>query len=316
MNDVSIVVVVYNAGSWVQKCLTAVAEHESRYSTELIVIDNASTEFGAAELRRWAGENAVIERLPENVGFARACNRAGELSSGRFILLLNPDAILSPGTVDALVDLHESSPRIGIVGGRVTGPSGELDRGSCWGFQTVPSLVMFASGLSTVFPRSPFFNPEGLGAWERDTARRVDVVTGCLLLVDRSLWHSLEGFDPDFFMYGEDADLCQRARQLGAESWITPDAHVVHALGASSSSTLGKQQMLFRGKATLVRKKSASRLATAVSLVLLQSGVGLRALGERVTGRDRAAWMGLWISRREWRRGWPSCPTSNALGGL
>jgi N-acetylglucosaminyl-diphospho-decaprenol L-rhamnosyltransferase len=308
MIDVSVIVVTYNAGQWVERCLRAVREIPTSLSIELIVVDNASTDFTEAQLRRWAGPEAVVRLLDTNVGFGRACNLAARLSTGRDLLLLNPDAIISQGAFEALVAMRDSRPSIGIVGGRVTAPSGELDRGSCWGFQTTWSLLCFASGLSTVLPRSSVLNPEGLGSWDRDTPRRVDIVTGCLLLVSRSLWERLAGFDPDFFMYGEDADLCRRALHLGFESWVTPDAHATHALGASSTSTLRKQELLFRGKATLVRK-SGGHLRVAVGLLLLQAGVGLRGLGEQLTGKDRAAWLGLWRSRRDWRNGWASAPS-------
>ena len=137
--------------------------------------------------------------------------------------------------------------------------------------------------------------------------REVDIVTGCLLLAPRALWQELEGFDTRFFMYGEDADLSFRARALGYRPAITPDAVVTHEIGVSSATREDKLILLFRGKATLLRKHwRGARLRAG--LFLLSAGVGLRALlavlGRRTDARA-AAWRQVWHERRNWLAGYP-----------
>src|SRR5262249_24325724 len=145
-------------------------------------------------------------------------------------------------------------PEHGIYGGRTLNPDGSTNPGSCWGRSTLWSLFCFASMLSTAFKRSRTFDPETLGQRERDSVREVDIVTGCFLLVPKGTWNALGGFDPRFFMYGEDADLALRAAEAGLRPIVTPDSVITHEVGASSKVRSDKLILLFQSKATLVRK--------------------------------------------------------------
>src|SRR5690606_2943956 len=117
---------------------------------------------------------------------------------------------------------------------------GSLNPTSCWGRSTPWSEFCHAVGLSAAFRGSRLLNPEGLGSWRRDSVREVDIVTGCFLLLPRALWERLGGFHPDFFMYGEEADLCLRARRLGVRPIITPEATIVHYGGRSENKRIQK----------------------------------------------------------------------------
>src|SRR5690606_157263 len=108
-------------------------------------------------------------------------------------------------------------------------------------------------GLSRVFPDSAFFNSEAYGGWDRMSERAVDIVTGCLLLIGRADWEALEGFDPVFFMYGEEADLCLRAADsLGARPLVTPDATIIHHDGASSTARADKMVRILQARKELI----------------------------------------------------------------
>ncbi len=115
-------------------------------------------------------------------------------------------------------------------------------------------LICQASGLTGRLPSSALFNSEGLGGWERDSVRHVPVVSGCFLLIHREIWQTLGGFDPDFFMYGEDVDLCLRAAAIGARPLIDPAATIMHHGGASETIRHEKTIRLFTAKARLFRK--------------------------------------------------------------
>src|SRR5439155_23447727 len=123
--------------------------------------------------------------------------------------------------------------------------------------------------------------PESLGRWQRDSVREVGVITGSLCLIPRVVWDELGGFDPVYFMYGEDTDLARRAAKRGYRPIVTPDATIVHAVGASSSTALDKSLLLMRGKATFVRHNWTGILKTW-SLTMLLVGVALRAFLCRV----------------------------------
>ena len=304
--DVSVVVVSYNALDWLEKCLAAVVGHGSTTGRrlEVIVVDNASPR---QEVRDYLATDPLgvrVIQLETNVGFGRACNLGIASSTGRYVMLLNPDAVVTPGAVDALVDFFVADPGRGLVGGRTLRPDGTLDRSSCWAGPTVWSLFCAATGLTSAFRYSRWFDPESMGGWLRDSPREVDIVTGCLLLTSRELWDTLGGFDPDFFMYGEDADLSLRAREQGWRPSVTPESVVVHAVGASSSDKYAKHRLLMRGKASLLRKRW-SPPRRSIGLALLAAGVGLRAAAERVRGHRDGTYARLWAERREWLAGWP-----------
>jgi N-acetylglucosaminyl-diphospho-decaprenol L-rhamnosyltransferase len=304
--DVSILLVTYRCRDEALACLRSIDETTAGLDVEVVVLDNASGD-GTAERVAAEFPAARLIALRENLGFAGGVNRAAEEASGELLLLLNPDMEVHSGAVQALVEFARAHPEHGLVGGRTLDPDGTVNPGSCWGAPSLWSLFCFATLLSTAFKHSRFFDPESLGGWKRDTVREVDIVTGCLLLAPRALWQELGGFDTRFFMYGEDADLSLRARALGYRPAITPDAVVTHEIGVSSATREDKLILLFRGKATLLRKHWRG-LRLRLGLLLLQAGVGLRALlavlGRRTDPRA-AAWRQVWRERREWLAGYP-----------
>ena len=314
----SVVVVTYNSRDDIEACLDGVLGQLPDDGSHVVVLDNASSDGTADLVTALVDDRGLDVRLirsDENLGFARACNRAAGLSDSEFVLLLNPDTAMRGGCIDALIDLARRKPRGGLYGGRTFSSSGEVDPKSCWGRMTLWSLTCFAFGLSALFADSQRFNPEGMGAWRRDDERHVDVVTGCLLLARRDVWDRLGGFDERFFMYGEDADLSHRAAELGYRPIITPHAELVHVVGASSAA-VHKEILLFRGKVTLIDKLwSGARRSLARTLLL--GGVALRAYaasaGRGVLRATRnadhqtspATWSQLWRRRAEWVDGWP-----------
>jgi N-acetylglucosaminyl-diphospho-decaprenol L-rhamnosyltransferase len=300
--EVSVVIVTHNSPVWVERCLRALLD-EARPVTsfEVVVVDSGSGQPTRDLLERWA-DRLILRFAEGNIGFAAGCNWGAQLATGARILLLNPDAVVQPGCVDALVRYVDLDPEAGIVGGRTLRPDGTVDPSSCWGAPTLWSWFCFATGLSTAFRRSRIFDPESLGRWERDSRRRVDIVTGCLLMTRRSTWDRLGGFDLDYFMYGEDADLSLRAAKLGMHPAITPDAVAIHAAGASSGQGPDKVRMLMTAKATLARKRWTPARAH-VGVLLLVAGVGLRAFVERLSGRREPVWLPTWADRG-WVRGW------------
>jgi hypothetical protein len=143
-------------------------------------------------------------------------------SRAKRLLLLNPDTLILDDAIDRLFAFAENTPILGIWRGRTVFADGSLNPKSCWRQMTIWSVFCTLVGLS-FFRSSPVFYSEGYGGWPRNTVRRVDLVTGCFFLIDRDLWERLCGFDPTFFMYGEEADLCLRAATLGAKPTVTPD---------------------------------------------------------------------------------------------
>jgi len=308
--DVSVIVVSYNTRELLRECLLSLQRETDGVSYEVVVVDNASEDGSAAMVPEAFPEISLLA-LDTNVGFARANNLAAERARGSYLLLLNPDTVVLGGAVQRLVEFARRHPDAGVYGGRTLREDGSVDPSSCWGAPSLWSLTCFAVGLSGLFPRSRLFDPESLGRWERDSVRHVDVVAGCLLLMDGRLWRELGGFDSRFFMYGEDFDLCLRAGRLGYRPTVTPDATIVHLLGASSDSRPDRKQLVLKAKVTLMTKHW-SRWRAGLGRALLVFGVSLRAAGERVwqitnRGTTWGLWDEVWRRRAVWLH--PFAPT-------
>ena len=297
----SVVVVSYNAVDELTKTLAAITGLAApRASHEILVTDNGSTD-GAAEVAEDVLGAAAVRRLGRNTGFGYAVNRTVERARGDYVLLLNSDARPRPGAIDALLQHLRDHPADGIVGGRSMSPAGQLDPRSCFGRITPWSLTSWALGLSSVARRNPWLDPESLGTWQRDSVRPVDVISGGWLMTARSTWDLLHGFDETFLIYGEDQDLCLRAARAGFRPSITPDAEIVHAVGASSTNRVTRDVLVLTGRATIVRLHLGAW--RGYGLAAMRCGVALRAVAERVVRRP-GRWTQVWRRRAEWATGW------------
>jgi GT2 family glycosyltransferase len=305
--DGSVIVISYNTRDMTLACLRSLAEQTRRFEYEVIVVDNASAD-GSAEAIRAEFPDARLLALDENIGFARANNLAAHEARGEWLLLLNPDTLVLDGAVDTLMAFARNNPDRGIYGGRTVFADGSLNPGSAWGRPTPWSALCQATGLASVFSGTTLFNPEAMGGWRRDTQRAVDIVSGCFFLIRRRLWEQLGGFEPAFFMYGEDADLCLRAREMGARPLICPEATIVHYGGASERVRADKLVRLFTAKAQLYRRHmrplSARFSVAMLGLWALVRLVALSALAlVRPSKREAAeTWRGVWRRRDAWRR--------------
>jgi N-acetylglucosaminyl-diphospho-decaprenol L-rhamnosyltransferase len=301
--DVSIVIVSYNTRDWLDRCLSSIPPAAVSQSVEIIVVDNASKD-GSADAVEALCPQARVFRNTVNTGFARAVNQGASYARGEFVMLLNPDGFLEPGAIEKLVSFARSNPQYVICGGRTITPAGELDPRSCWAAPSLWSLACNAVLLSTLRPGSRLFDPEAMGDFHRDHARRVDIVTGCLLLISLADWRSLQGFDERYFVYGEDADLCLRAAsKTGRGCAITPEAVMIHAVGASSASRPDKLELLLKGRIALARVHLGGWQRRA-GAALIVWGVWLRAMLERAGVSRGTNWAEVWRRRDRWRAGY------------
>lgn len=310
MEILTIIVVSYNTKDLTLACLKSVYEQTKNVSFQLIVVDNDSSDGSAAAVAREFPQVQLIS-LNRNIGFAGANNLAAQQANGRYILLLNPDTVVLDEAVERLVEFAQINPNAGIWGGRTLFGDGKLNPTSCWKSPTLWSLFCRALHLSAAFPRSVFFNPEAYGKWQRDTVKNVDIVTGCFFLIDRDLWNQLQGFDTAFFMYGEEADLCLRAKRKGFHPMITPAATIIHYGGASEKVRSDKLIKVLTAKVLLIKKHwhpLLSPLGTfliaiwvIVKIVLLY---GISAFKDSVEFNDALqTWLLVWRQRDSWLKG-------------
>jgi GT2 family glycosyltransferase len=301
--DVSVVIISYNTRDWMDKCLSSIAGAASSNRVEVIVVDNASKDGSADHVAASHPEVHLI-RNTVNVGFGRAVNQGAMYARGEYVMLLNPDGLLHAGAIDKLVAFARGNPQYVIVGGRTVDEHGHMDPRSCWAAPSLWSLLCSATLLSTLFPRTRLFDPEAMGDFKRDHARPVDIVTGCLLMASLADWRKLGGFDERYFVYGEDADLCLRARALtGRACAVTPEATMVHAVGASSASRPDKLELLLKGRVALARAHLRGwKGPLGASLIVW--GVWVRSLVERLGLSKHTNWREVWRRRERWREGY------------
>lgn len=327
VSAVDIVVVSYNTRDLTLACLRSI-ETETRAAHRVIVVDNASRD-GSADAVAQAFPEALLLRSARNLGFAGAVNLASERLAAPWLLLLNSDAEVRDRAIDRLLAYARAQPSAGIYGGRVLQRDGQKKGVSCLGRPTVWSHICHAVGLTFLFPGSPWFDPEAIALGQGDSPRGVDIVAGCLFLISAADWRRLGGFDPRFFMYGEEADLCLRAAKLGLRPVVAPFATVLHLGEASAESPADPIMQIARARLTLMRRHWRRRWhftivplgwlwaavrVTAASLPLhwgLDRGLAA-ALGrgdasagrrEQETRRKRT-WQTVWRRRAEWLAGY------------
>jgi len=307
--DVSIIIVSYNTRAMTLKAIETV-KAETRAAHEIIVVDNGSSD-GSADAIAEAHPDVDLIAETTNHGFGPAHEVAAEHASAPKLLLLNSDTEVLEGALDQLLEFSRRYPSAGIWGGRTLYADHSLNPTSCFAKMTLWSIICRILGLNGIFRKSKLFNSEFYGDWQRDTESFVDIVTGCLLLVDRSLWDELEGFDRAFAMYGEEVDFCLRAKAVGAKPMITPKATIIHHGGGSQTVRADKLVRLLRAKTELIVRHFPAR-SRLVALTLFRLwplsrsvaySVGAYLKRDTQLRVDGGNWREVWQRRREWKDG-------------
>jgi N-acetylglucosaminyl-diphospho-decaprenol L-rhamnosyltransferase len=232
--DLSVVLVSFNTASLLPRCIAALRAASGGLRVQVIVVDNASSDGSLALLR--SAEFADLELIvsPSNVGFGRANNLALPRCRGRCILLLNTDAFVAPDALQRALRYLDAHSDVGIVGAALTGEDG-APQPACRDFPTPATLFLQRTGLERWRPA-----PRRLDASPRMPVRSTDCdwVPGCFMLMRRATVLARGLFDPRFFLYCEEVDLCRRVHGAGLRVVCVPEVRVVH-LGGESAKAIG-----------------------------------------------------------------------------
>ena len=273
---VSILIVNWNAGVYLQSCLATLYAQPPIARFEVIVIDNASTDGSPARLAE-AFPQVVCQVSQHNLGFARANNQAAALAQGEYLLLLNPDTLVSRGAIDHMVRYLQAHPEVGAVGPRLLNADGTLQTS----VERLPSLFrewwrLFH--LDALYPVSRYrLAPSALAA------RRVEVINGACLMLRRADLPPPGLFDEDYFVYSEEIDLCDRLRQAGRELHWLPEVTVTHLGGRSTRQAAEAMFLeLYRNKVLFFRKRRGRLSASVYKSVLLMAAATRFGLGQLV----------------------------------
>lgn len=277
--DISVVIVSYNVRPFLDHCLQSVQRACDDLTVQIIVVDNASSDDSTHMVKNRYPGVTLIEN-GDNIGFARANNQAFEIASGDAVLILNPDSFVQEDTLKTLWDCLQAEDDVGAVGPKIIMPNGHFEPRSMRGFPTPWAAFSYLSGLSALFPKSRLFSRYLLTHLDPDQQHEVDALSGCCMMVRSSVLNDLNGFDGDYFMYGEDLDLCYRIRQRGYRILYQPATRVVHFKGESTRRSNIDHRYHFRKAMRLFADKN---LAANVSLV----SKGLLTLGFWFQGIER-----------------------------
>ncbi|MGZ8660787.1 MAG: glycosyltransferase family 2 protein [Actinomycetota bacterium] len=229
--ELAVVIVNYNTGSYLERCLASLERHRGDIAIDVLVIDNASRDgshTAAVAAHPWV---RLIEN-PENVYLSPAWNQGIRETSAPFVLLLNPDVEWWLGTLADLVAVATANPRAGMVGPMVRNSDGSTyESGRV--FPSVTDAVGHAF-LGTLRPDNPFTRRYHMDGWDRTTERAVDWISGCCMLVPREAFEEVGLLDEGFLLYGEELDLATRLRDASRTVLFTPEVEIVHEIGVST----------------------------------------------------------------------------------
>ena len=223
----------WNAKADLRACLQSLPAAATRHKIEIVVVDNASSD-GSPEMVAAEFPQVCLVRSPVNEGFSSGNNRALAGLGAPYALLLNSDAVVAPGALDALLEFADQNPHIGIIGPKVLNPDGSLQY-SCRRFPTFAAGLFRNVYLGRLFPNNKPAADYLMQDFDHASVRDVDWVSGCALLIRHECLEEIGPLDAEtFFMYCEDMDWCLRAHRAGWRVVYVPGAIITHAIGRSS----------------------------------------------------------------------------------
>jgi len=286
MSDIAVIIVNWNAREDLRRCLESLyAEPKPQVDYAVWVVDNASDDGSAGMV---AAEFPQVQLIvnTDNAGFSKANNQAIAQTDSRYVFLLNSDAFIHPGALDQLVAYADAHPQAGIIGPKVLNSDGSLQF-SCRRFPSLGAGFFRNTYLGRLFPHNKFARDYLMVGFDHAHDRTVDWVSGCAMLIRRSLLDKIGALDERFYMYCEDVDFCQRAWEAGWEVIYTPQAVVIHAIGRSSDKNADKMIIEFHRSWYEYDRKRRPK-ASSLRRAAVYSGLWLRA-AVRIAKRRAAA---------------------------
>ena len=235
--EASIVIVSFNTCAVLRESLLAATAEcatleASGKRAEILVVDNGSRD-GSVQMVEAEFPHIKLTKSPENLGFGLANNLAIEQARGRYLVLINSDAFFSPGSLALAIRHMDETPRAGAGGAYLSGRDGTWQP-SGRGFPSLVRDLIVHTGLGDGFPRSKVFGRMNRTCDDLNVPAVVDWIVGAFVILRREALEQVGLFDPAFFLYYEEVDLCLRLRNAGWQCWYWPDLLITHVGGESS----------------------------------------------------------------------------------
>lgn len=273
--DLSIIIVNYNVKEFLLNLLDSLYKSIPGYESEIIVVDNASDDGSVEAVQsRFPKVNLIDNEI--NVGFGAANNQGLEIAKGKYIVLINPDTIVKEDTFTKLIEFLKTTPDAGMVGCKVLNPDGTLQLPCRRSFPGPWTSFTKITGLSTLFPKSKLFAKYNLTYLDENETYEVDAISGSFMMMRKEVYEKTNGFDPQFFMYGEDLDLCYRTQKEGYNVYYVHTTEIIHYKGESTKrSNIDETKVFYDAMYLFVRKHFSSFYIVEL---ILQSAIFFRKL--------------------------------------
>lgn len=273
----SVIIVNYNVKYFLEQCLHSVFKAAEKLSSEIIVVDNDSVD-GSCQM--------IEERFPEvklisnktNLGFSKANNQAIRISSGEYILLLNPDTVVEEDSFLKIAGFMDQTPDAGGLGVKMIDGKGRFLPESKRGLPTPEVAFWKMFGFSRLFPHSKRFNRYHLGYLSNDQVHEIDVLAGAFMLLRRETLDKIGLLDEDYFMYGEDIDLSYRITQGGYKNYYYPETTIIHYKGESTKKGSINYVKVFYSAMIIFARKHFSKGNARRYALLINLAIYFRAL--------------------------------------
>ena len=276
---ISIVIVNYNVRDFLQNCLQSLYMSTVKEQMQIIVVDNNSTDNSMKMVRETFPMVQSID-LDENIGFGKANNLAFRYCDADITLLLNPDTIVEPNTVETMIEYLDAHPKVGLAGCKLLNADGSFQLPCRRGFPTPWVSFCKIFGLQSMFPNSSLFAQYNQTFRSENETYNVDAVSGAFMAVRTSILREVSGFDPDFFMYGEDLDLCYRIQKLGWEISYVHSTSTIHFKGESTKrSPINEQKHFYEAMEIFASKHIAG---SKLFLFFLKLGIVVKSFVDSV----------------------------------
>lgn len=227
----SICIVSWNTRDLLRKCLASIYKYPPSCDFEVFVADNNSSD-GTPDMVAKDFPQVLLIKNKENLGFAGANNQIIEKTKGTYILLLNPDTEVFERSIDILIDLLDKNPGAGVVAPKLINSDGSLQR-SCMGFPTLGAMAMRQLFLEALLPFNPYTQRYLMTGFKHDKLAEVDQPMGACLLVRKEIIDKLGAFDPQYYMFFDEVDLCFRIKKAGWRIFFDPASIVMHHGGTA-----------------------------------------------------------------------------------
>ena len=272
--QLSVIIVNYNVKRYLELCLLSVGKAISEIQAEIIVIDNCSTD-GSREYLPLVFKEVSFIFNSENKGFAKACNQGIKVSTGKYVLFLNPDTILMEDSLKKCIDFFETHTNAGAIGVRMINEQGKFLKESKRGFPSPSTSFYKLFGLAAIFPGSKYFDRYNAGHLKEKENNPVDVLSGAFMMIRRNVLEQVGYFDEQFFMYGEDIDLSYRIKKAGFQNYYLGEISINHLKGKSTVYDLRHINIFYGAMTIFVRKHYAGKKSKPCILLLL-AGISIR----------------------------------------